>query len=343
VKQIVDLSSLGIVVTEDSKIDPSGGMDFGAGQLIGPFQASIVYSLMSKMSYAEYAEEYGEETPIQKPDLPPLQRGEWHAYYYYSFAPAKAAFDSPLGDDSREKNFKKPSRVWLVWTEVSKILNANESLIERGPIFSREVEVQALQIGRPPKAGADFPLNKRHKWGLIALPCLVAAVANYAGVKNAGYDIEDLTAEGIEHTQERFERLCGDLYGQYKDSELSQRREALWSSLGEDDVRKDTLIDAKTPGGYPSKLATTSPLLSQCFEVALGKWSKPLWVRLVLVPNPNPSEANPENDRQWSVPAIVEIFKSEAEARAAVAWWWGDSSPDAAELGRSKHEGGRAC
>jgi len=320
------LEEMGIDVSEESLASiPAPILSFAAGTFIGKFNSLFGYWFMSTEDDV-LRREGGEEIPV--PDIR-QQVGEYFHYYYRGYDEANEAFDALIG----ESDFS-PNPAWALYAKTSDILmleDRRENFMEAfGELYVAHVLVKRLQ-----KGSEKYPAKNRHQYQLIALPSAVAAQANVFGMKNPGFDVEELTLpegeeEGqIQYTDELFTELCGNIVGDFAESTLWKRRVVLWNALGEENGKKSAMMGSVTASGRKHSLATTSPKLSYCLSVVQGRWTKARWLKLARLHDPLPGNLSTAGNR-LTVPAIVEFYADEAAARAAFA----EDNPEE-ELGTS--------
>ena len=100
----------------------------------------------------------------------------------------------------------------------------------------------------------------------------------------------------------------------HEDTVLGQWRAQIWAALGESNVMA-------WQRGEDAKFATTSKLLAAALS-PLYRETTSMWMRLVRVPDPNPTaHSDPDNvsssGKHYRVPIVAEIYTSEEAARAA--------------------------
>jgi len=273
---------------------PTGG-DFTPSGLIGPWQAGVVYKVMTK-----------EDMPANlKPDSVREKSGGWKDYYYFDYEKAADALEE-IGSQYN------PQGVWHFEVETINVMNfSNEDIREKfGASIGFDVAVTTLRSAK-----------YRHEFHMIALPMAVVAMANLLGYDNPGFDISELWSQDTVFNDATQALLVGHPGEEdensnvvveavpYTESVLWERRAELWEALGEPNPQNYQLMDA-------DKLATVSKKLSECLEIVHYPWSSPAFVRLVSVNDPRVDATYGENKR-LNIPAIFEIFPDEATARTA--------------------------
>lgn len=302
------LENLGIDPGDEGLVHiSSGGAAFPAGTFIAPWRAYVAYWFMTEEDPSGI-----EDEDFVKPDVLSSQ-GDWYHYYYKDYETANGVYDG-FGLEY------KPQEVWVFRTETGRIVNRDPKQLEDG--FGSEIIVHCPI--KPLMMGGGYEQKNRHQYNLIAQPCSVAAFADVAGEENAGFDISELLSYN-ERRQEAgfdpekfFAEMCGDPNGDYSESILWQRRVALWKSLGEEDATKRVAMGSISPNGKPNPEATSSEKLSQCLKFSQKNWSGDIWCRVAFVPNPHPDQIS-DSGNPYSFAVPIEIFASEAEARAAGA------------------------
>lgn len=319
-RRVMTLEELGIsTADEDRAIMPSGGEAFGAGSFIGPWQWRICHWFLAPQDkdYVTFNDGLSAEDQIAKP-VYRIERGGYYSYYYphdqYTQAlDACEKFELTIGDTDQAA---KPTEVLQFFIPADKILSSRVKEIKEafGEFVSFDVRMLALRRGSD-----GFSAKNRHAWNFIVLPSMVASAADVLGYKTGGYDLSELLEPGFSPDDEFFTKFCGDLHGDYVDSELYQRRAKLWAELGEEDPRKSAMTGGVTASGKPNKMSTDAAKLSSCLSFIEGKRNKAVWARVTLVPDPNPEQRSKDSGRQYTIAAVTEIFFGEEHARTVAA------------------------
>ena len=176
-------------------------------------------------------------------------------------------------------------------------------------------------------------LMHRHEFHLIALPAAVYAVAKANGWEVPPLDFAALSGKAIYgepepgqfgvYINDQFQReMIGDPEEKdfevvLRESILGRQRTALWAALGEDDPLKYSLNETKKVKGevVPSEYNTAAPKLRACLGIAYNKWTQPIYGRLLMLTDPRVNSMG--QGKSQSLPALVEVFKTEVEAKAA--------------------------
>lgn len=166
----------------------------------------------------------------------------------------------------------------------------------------------------------------RHEFHMIALPAMVAAVARLDGMDVPEYDLSELMVRDITVTADMSRRLIGGMIDDkgkfstpyWEESELWAKRAALWKALGEDDPKKYTVGALKPNSTEEAPSNTASKKLQDLLSVYINPWDEAIWARFVMVTDPRIG-ALTSGGKSLSLPAIVEMFRSKAEAEKAAA------------------------
>lgn len=278
---------------------PEGGGEFTPTGFIGKTWAQVLFKFLSQ------------EDSKQHEGVPPYvgrqQAGSYFAYYYPTQADAKTAM-SALGVEGYQGKEPVAQEVWNLQINRDTVLNfADQTKLDKwaNPI-TLDVRVMTLASKR-----------YRHEFQMLALPLAVQAMAQYLGYTYEPFSIAELTKKPDEmvYSDEFFAQMFGapdskkDAPDHYSKSAMWGRRAALWKSLGEDNA------EAYQPIGS-GKFAAKSEKLSQCLQIVSAKWNSPIWARVITIPDPRVDAQNDEGKR-FTLPALFEIFGDESAARAA--------------------------
>lgn len=325
------LDAMGIDTDEDSLANvPAPIVSFGAGSLIGKWNAFVGYYFMSQEDDIILR---NSGTDVPQPDLRKEVSG-WFHYYFRSYEAANEAYEA-MGQNPDYS----PDNVWVFFAPTTDIIVQEERRDNFMEAFGELVIFHVL-IKRLNKATSSYPAKNRHSYNLISLPCAVAAMADLLEMENPGFDVTELmlaeadTLEAAEkddsliyYDDELFARLFGDIEGDYQDAEYYGRRKRLWAALGESDPRKQAMKGSKTARGRPHSLATNSDRLNFCLSIAQGRWTSSRWAEITSLHNPLPGAVSASGNR-LTIPAITRLFSSEADARAFFAETTGEEGDE---------------
>jgi hypothetical protein len=310
------LKGLDFLSDEEVRIPVGGVM---TSDLIGFWHGGIAYSFLAEL----------DKSVVKSEGVTPslvTGNGPWYRYYFETFEKCQEAIKA-LELESFGKP-KRPDQEWRFETPAAKLLNVSgdDNPFGDPAIFAAQV--------------ATLRSNKaRHEIHMIALPAAVAASANKLGFANPGFPMDELLELGqdVAATEAKQRELIGSWVDEdapkrerYKDAGYEQsvmwkRRAVLWNALGEDDPKK------YQPIGRGTRFDTESGKLSKCLQILATKWGKPIWGRLVLVPDPRVDAVYTSRSSgdvgRLNVPALVEIFPDEAAARAAAEAEGTESTP----------------
>lgn len=278
---------------------PEGGGDFAPTGFIGKTYAQILFSFMSQEDSKQHkgAPQYAGRR----------QAGSYFVYYMNSQAEAKALM-SVLGVEGYQGKEPVAQEVWNLQINRDTVLNfADQTKLDKwaNPI-ALDVRVMTL-------ASKKY----RHEFQMLALPLAVQAMAKFMEYQYEPFSISELIKkpEEMVYSDEWFAAMFGspdakkDAPDHYSKSTMWGRRAALWESLGE------TNAEAYQPIGS-GKFATKSEKLSQCLQIVGAKWNSPIWARVITIPDPR-VDAQTDEGKRFTLPALFEIFGDEATAKSA--------------------------
>ncbi len=287
------MPGLDFVDESQQAVKLSVGGDFEASGFISAWKGEIGYAFWTETDLAALVA--AGDAP--KPDHGRVM-GRGFKYFYRS-KEANVTASEICGQ-------KYPGKqTWLFLSDRDKVLNiGDEEIIARfsDPIWM-DLEISTLRSGKD-----------RHQFHMIALPAWVAAIAKLLGFDNPGFSLHELLTQDVIYTDEFQEQMIGHPdKNNWSESLLWKRRAELWAALGEPDAAKFQ------PIGMQTKFDTTSEKLSKCLNAAVKPWKAPIWARLVPVATPvvDGTYKNSKDDsKRLTIPAITEIFASQAEAQA---------------------------
>jgi len=300
------LKGLDFLSDEEVRIPVGGVM---TSDLIGYWSGGIAYSFLAELD-ASVVESEGVTPSLV------TGSGPWYRFFFKTFEECREAI-ATLGVESFGK-LKRPDQEWRFETSAANLLNVSQDNNPFGDPATFAAQVATLRSNKA-----------RHEIHMIALPAAVAASANKLGFANPGFPMDELLELGqdVAATETKQRELIGSWVDEdapsrnkYKDADYEQsvmwkRRAVLWSALGESDPKK------YQPIGRGTRFDTESGKLSKCLQILATKWSKPIWGRLVLVPDPRVDAVYTSRSSgdvgRLNVPALVEIFANEAAAHAA--------------------------
>lgn len=295
----------------ESSVELPSGEGFSTG-FIGPVMAAVRWSFWSADDLELFKDDLPQGTVFKKRG----RDGSWF-YYFESREPALAATEL-LGAYA-------PRQTWRFEIPTADVINFGIANAEDlwGTSVGSDARITTLRS----KYRAEFHM--------IALPAAVQAMALRAGFleKDAPrpFHLDDLMGGNLIVDDDFQVSMIGNSADNYQQSELWQRRAALWAALGEDDPLKHE------PKSSESKYATESDQLDACLRIVVNAWTKPVWGRLALVPDPRVDAVYGDEAKRLSIPALIEIYANEQEARAA-AEQEGASAPTA-KTGEEKDSG----
>jgi hypothetical protein len=290
---------------------PVGGEDYQPTGFIGPILSRALYSFYSTVDLADEA--------FEAPKFFYRRQTKNGYFYYYvkqdeALAACKAAGVSFA-----------PQLQWVFQIETAKVMNTldNAKLAggEDGRGFGAVISLSA-------NMSTYRSQMRRHEFHLIALPAAVMAVAKANKWDVPQMDFSRLVGKattdendkyGVHVTDEFQKEMIGDPEERdfrqvINECVLGKQRVELWRALGEDDPLKYTL-DGVNSKGLPLEWNTEAPKLKACLGVASRVWTAPVFGRLLMVVDPRVNSGG--DGKQQSLPALVEVFKTEAEAQAA--------------------------
>jgi hypothetical protein len=260
--------------------------------MIAQWKASVLFSFYSKtdVAIASFA-------PPAGLIIRPL--GDKGFRYYHKSSDELSKVKTALGEEF------SIGQVWS-WSAVrSTILNVPSENLEK---FNDPVtfELKIATLGSK---------KSRHELHMIALPGLVYSVAVAMGYNPPTISFSDLIGNQVIFDDAFQTRMIGSPDakeadpGHYTKSQLWQQRMGLWRGLGEEDATK------YYPKGKGTKYDSTSDKLSACLNYLTHDWGGAMWARVVQVPDPR-VDAIYGDDKRLSIPAMTEIFASQAAAIA---------------------------
>lgn len=290
----VALKGLDFLGKERVRIPVGGVM---TPDLIGYWSGGIAYSVLAELDKSIVESEGVNPSLVEG-------NGPWYRYFFKTFDECQAAIETLQIEGYGGRGLRRPDQEWRFESPADKLLNMSRDDNPFGDPAAFSVRLSTLRSKK-----------YRHELHFISLPAAVAAAATRLGHANPGFPMNELLDQDTIFTDEFQAQMIGDPdTGDYSESVLWQRRATLWEALGESDARK------YQPTGTGTRLDTESEKLSLCLQILATKWAKPIWGRLMLVPDPRVDavyESSGGDTRRLSVPALVEIFPDEAAARAA--------------------------
>lgn len=283
------LKGLDFLGEEQVRIPVGGVM---TPDLIGYWSGGIAYSVLAEL----------DKSVIESEGVTPslvTGSGPWYRYFFKTFDECQAAIEA-LNIEGFRGGLRRPDQEWRFESPADKLLNMSRDDNPFGDPAAFSVRLSTLRSKK-----------YRHELHFISLPAAVAAAATRLGYANPGFPMNELLDQDTIFTDEFQAQMIGDPdTGDYSESVLWQRRATLWSALGESDPKK------YQPTGTGTRFDTESEKLSLCLQILAIKWAKPVWGRLMLVPDPR-VDALTKEGRRLNVPALVEIFPNETAARTA--------------------------
>lgn len=293
---------------------PVGGDDFSPTGFIGPIMAKSLYSFYSTVDLAD--------ATFEAPKFF-YRRQTKNGYFYYYNKQDEALAACKAADVSFA-----PTLQWVFQIETAKVMNSLDTTKlaggeDGGKGFGSIISLTATQATYKSQM-------RRHEFHLIALPAAVAAVAkaNKWDVPQMDFSMiagkattDENDKYGVHVTDEFQKELIGDpdekdFRKVVQECVLGKQRVALWKALGEEDPLKYTL-DGVNSKGLPLEWNTEAPKLKACLGVANRVWTQPIFGRLLMLTDPRVNSAG--EGKSGSLPALVEVFRTEAEAKAAAA------------------------
>ena len=298
-------------------IPVEAGERFQPTGFVGPISAKALYQMYCTLDFND---------PAFEAPKPFHSRKTTNGYFYYYEAQEDALKAREI---AQEKN--SPTLVWTFQIETAKVMNTldvkklqggEDGARGFGPIISLSAQMTGYRS-----------LLHRHEFHLIALPAAVYAVAKANGWEVPMMDFSALSGKAIYgepepgqfgvYINDQFQKdMIGDPDEEkfdvvLKESVLGRQRTALWAALGEDDPLKYTLNETKKVKGevVPSEYNTQAQKLRACLGIAYNKWTQPIYGRLLMLTDPRVNSMG--QGKSQSLPALVEVFRTEAEAKAA--------------------------
>lgn len=226
------------------------------------------------------------------------QRGKEGSNFYYFQ-------DRELGIKAAQAlDAYAPRVVWRFEIPTKKVLNFGVDNAEDtwGATVGGDVRIATLRS------------KYRSEFHGMALPSAVQALAlqlGYLGEEFAGgFDLSEMLDDNLIVDEEFEMQMIGNNAGTFRKSTLWERRAALWNALGDQDT------EAYNPIGTGSKYDTISEKLSNCLQIVTRVWQKPVWARLVLIPDPRLAAVYGEGTR-LSIPCITRMYPNKKAAKVA--------------------------
>jgi len=266
------------------------------------FAPGFIGPVMGAIRYMFWTRENLDEAGVDGIKGAYTHRGKEGSNFYYFQ-------DRELGSKAADAlGAYAPRMVWRFEIPTGKVLNFGVENAEEtwGATVGGDVRISTLRS------------KYRHEFHAMALPAAVAVLAlrmGYVGADSewaSGYDLSELLDENLIVDEEFEMQMIGNNAGTFRKSVLWQRRADLWKALGEEDP------EAYNPIGAGTKFDTTSEQLSNCLQIATRVWTKPLWARMVLVPDPRLAAVYGEGTR-LSIPILVKVFADKKAAEEAAA------------------------
>lgn len=220
-------------------------------------------------------------------------------YYFFDWERAKILCGL-LNVEEPGKFPRRPEVRWRVETPVADVVSLTDDAKEKfeRDVLSWEVELKAMQKNSP----------NWFNWHGLVLPCMVAAYANLMGWKTPGFDISELALPEDEViVTDKFQlEMVGNTDVGLEASKLLARRKALWTALGEDDVKVSNPDD------------TESDQLKEALAVAVSSWNKPVYARVLQVPSPKVDDVwDDGSGRRNTISVLTEFFRNKKAAQKA--------------------------
>jgi len=279
--------ALNFLNTKERNEIPDGGV-FEPSGFVGPWMAGMMWQLYTPSPL-----------PPELAKLPTITYDKSSGFWHYFNDQANAIeVQEGLGLEI------KPGEVWHMDCPTPQIVSLPDDVKEKfGNLLRFDVRIRSLASGK-----------YRHEYHMIALPAAVAAVAEVLGFETSGFDVSELTDNNRAYTKEFQFKMIGDPDAKagdenyFENSVMWQRRVQLWKELGEENPR------AYQELGSESKNATTSDKLNQCLSITTFKWEERTYCKVLAVNDPR--EDAVFGEKRLSIPAIVKLYNSEAEAIA---------------------------
>jgi len=295
------------------------GATFVDDDLIGKWKAGRIYTFGYEGDLEETVDTIKEETELVVGENIFIcsRSNEWMWFTCFNKVDAVAIIEALNIMDFNGDKLQKPVAKWQFEARDADII----SLFKHGA-FGDPARLSCRISNHGIFKGV--PYKYQHELHMIALPAAVAAVADIYGYPNPGFDLSELLSSDYATTDDNQAKFVGAEGHDYRESVLWQRRAALWKALGEENpsVYNQTPVDEdgnKVPqlaGTKGYKLNTASEMLDTCLKIFFSTWAQPMWVRLALVTDPR-VDAISNSGNHLSVPAVVELYEDEAEAREA--------------------------
>lgn len=286
----------------DEHLMPEGG-DFTPTGFIGQFQIHHVLRIYSEVE---------PDTMKAEGVAPDIHRSMGPGYLYLF-----RDYDEAVKAQKVSGSDIKPQAMFYPEMPTSTVINFSdaEALGKWGNTINGEIRKVTLAS------------KYRHEAHFMFVPKFVEAYARLRGWSVPSIDLEavDVASNEFVITDELQQQLVGNAKrgkaADYQNSQLRQQQAALWLALGESNP--DACHPSKTQlmrGGKlePSPLITTSPKLDSALTVLSRDWLQPVWGRIKLVCVPVVG-AETKDGKALSLPIIFDLYKSEAEAKAAYA------------------------
>lgn len=226
------------------------------------------------------------------------------SYTFDDYEAAQAA--CKFFDAAEPRDFdNRPDRVWLFQANNDDLLGMDDEAREKfGETLTYSVSIRTMRSKK-----------YRHEYHFIVLPAFVAAYAKAMGLNVPEFDLSPLLKpeDEIIFSDETQDALIGG--PNYRDSHFWQERTKIWEALGEPDATKYHTIEAGT------KASTSSDRLDGILQATVRPWVKPVYARLIPVPDPRVGAAytSPTTGEKVrpNIPVITEIFPNRETAEAA--------------------------
>lgn len=310
--------------TEDEALLPIGG---GTGGFIGPAFVNILYRFWTDVG-GDVLNGTPETVGMKDtfPGLKAVPSGNGHQVYNRSYEEAVKAAEFV--------DAYKPQGVVNVELNPAQVISFTSEDVRAA--WSSGIRGDAtIKTWQSKKA--------RHEFQMVFLPMFVAAIARSKNME-VEFDISELIDQGTVFDDATQARLIGDpdatpsdantfreridlltadgtsestAYAQtydelpihYEHSILFRRRAELWKALGETNPKAYTVKRS-------ARTDVSSLKLAACIKSLQSKWTKPQWVKMLLVNDPRVG-AETKDGKRLSIPVIAEFYGSEAAAQAA--------------------------
>lgn len=233
----------------------------------------------------------------QKPAFWRAQGNNGYRYYYASKVDADAVAKA-LGDTIVNQTFC----LRMPLSSILNITDETKAKFKSDPVVW-DMDVTTLRS----KQG-------RHKFQMLFLPAIVSAYATVQGIKHTPFVIPDELVNPDAVLSEDTEKKLIGTPDDYTIGSLWKQRKTMWGELGEPDATKYNPMSADEASA--TKNDTTSQVLSDLLGIVAWEWSAAIYATVLSVTDPKTPKAGKE---RFSVPLVVKIFASEAEAKAAAA------------------------